>query len=254
MVLYAHLGLAFEHSSIYSLISPIIPAMRMTFIVFQLLSNNIRSILIASTMLSIDYKKPSPRVRWSLRNRTVLCCMFRFFRKDKDAFRRIFESLFADDLRNFDHGLPYSTLNTQWAHLQRYGDPVWHRVHVCIAFPASGPWLSVLSSIKDRAFSLGLSLVEKQVDNIDTSTFRLNPNRHRNRRDLSLETHASSPSSAQSSPSSSSPSSSSQGISAQSEFSGLSDQPRQSESPPPASRSKPSASLHGRRKSLLFLS
>lgn len=155
-------------------------------------------------MLSIDFSKPSARVRWSLRNQTVLCCMFRFFREDKDAFRRTFASLFADDLRHFDHELPYATLNTQWSDLRRHGDPVWHRVHICTAFPASGPWLLVVSSIKDRAFSLGFSLVEKLVDDTDTSTFRLNPSRRRNRKDLLSEIYATTPSSAQSSSSSSS--------------------------------------------------
>lgn len=159
-------------------------------------------------MLSIDYKQPLSRVRWNLWNRTVLCCMFRFFQKDKEAFRRVFESLFPADLKSFDHELPYGTLNTQWCDLRRHGDPVWHRVHICIAFPASGPWPSVISCIKERASSLGFSLVEKQVDDIDTSTFRLNPTRRRNRRDLLSDTYGSTPSS-DNSPSLSQPSSSS---------------------------------------------
>lgn len=154
---------------------------------------------ITSTMLSIDYKQPMSRVRWNLWNQTVLCCMFRFFHKDKEVFSRVFESLFSGDLQAFDHELPYGTLNTQWCDLRRHGDPVWQRVHICIAFPASGPWLQLLSSIKERAISLGFSLVEKQIDDIDTSIFRLNPARRRNRRDLPSDTYDSTPASTQSS-------------------------------------------------------
>lgn len=157
-------------------------------------------------MDGLDFKKPKSHVQWSTQSQTFLCCLFRFFRKDKDAFRRVFASLFADDLRNFNnHELPFSTLSTQWADMRRHGDPVWYETHVATPFPAAGLWLTVLECIKDTAARIGVSLVEKEEDDINISSFRLNPRRHRNRADptTSLETPVStSPFSSQSLPSS----------------------------------------------------
>lgn len=132
-------------------------------------------------MDSLDFKKKKAHVQWNRDNQTFLCCLFHYFNRDNDAFRKVFISTYGESLKNFDHELPFTTLSTQWHDLRRHGDPVWSEVHIESPFPAQGPLLEVVCQIKETANAIGVSLVEKEVDDIDTSKFCLNPLRRQHR-------------------------------------------------------------------------
>ncbi|GFG16291.1 hypothetical protein IFM5058_07885 [Aspergillus udagawae] len=52
--------------------------------------------------------------------------------------------------------------------MKRHGDPIWGRVH---KLPSQGDWLPIKDKIIDIAQSLGVSLVEKEIDDTDTSGY-----------------------------------------------------------------------------------
>ncbi|OGM40487.1 hypothetical protein ABOM_011005 [Aspergillus bombycis] len=61
---------------------------------------------------------------------------------------------------------------TQWADLKCSGDPIWGHIHLS-SFDDRDPWFPVIKRIQDCAKILGITLVEKEVDDIDTSNFQL---------------------------------------------------------------------------------
>lgn len=132
-------------------------------------------------MNSLDFKKKKAHVQWNRDNQTFLCCLFRYFHRDNETFRKVFVSTYADNLKYFEHELPFTTLSTQWHALKRHGNPVWSEVHIESPFPAQGPLLELASQIKEKADAIGVLLVEKEVDDIDTSKFYLNPLRRQHR-------------------------------------------------------------------------
>lgn len=123
-------------------------------------------------MDSLSHTETRRRINWNNSYRTFLCCLFRFFCRDRYAFSGVFRSLFG---LNFTNKELYTRLSTQWWDMRRKGDPIWHQVHVEIPFPPpEGPWSQIVSTIKETANAIGVYLVEKDTDDIDVSKFHLN--------------------------------------------------------------------------------
>ena len=143
------------------------------------------------TMESLDYHSKGPQVDWASSNskQTLVCCLYRFFHRDHDAFRKVFTSIFQNELTHFDGDVPFNRLSSQWGDLKRKGDPIWHKVVIEAPFPPEGPWLAVVARIKDQARAIGVSLVEKEEDDIDTTDFCLDPSR----RSLDRPAHSQNP-------------------------------------------------------------
>lgn len=124
-------------------------------------------------MDSLSLTENRRQINWNNAYRTFLCCLVRFFRRDRNAFSEVFRSLFG---LNFTNKELYTRLSTQWWDMRRKGDPIWHQVHVQVPFPPpEGFWLQMVSTIKETAIASGVSLVEKNIDDIDVSGFLLNP-------------------------------------------------------------------------------
>ncbi|KAL4815827.1 hypothetical protein BDW67DRAFT_175902 [Aspergillus spinulosporus] len=107
-----------------------------------------------------------PRVRWSPEMRTFLCCLIKYFNKDRDAFQAIFNSHFRKELSEcgFSEGMPvkWSTLASQWVDMKKKGDPIWGDVHQS-AFDSEA-WLSYIEEIKATAVSLNKHIDGKAED------------------------------------------------------------------------------------------
>ncbi|KAJ5574383.1 uncharacterized protein N7459_008810 [Penicillium hispanicum] len=113
-----------------------------------------------------------PKIRWDCVKRQVLCCLYRFFVCDEGAFEQIFCEMFRDDLVKCGFGLDnpsYRVLHAQWTWLKRSGSPVWIHVHRETEFRPDADWSSIINSIEAMAWQLGISLVSKDKDDIDTS-------------------------------------------------------------------------------------
>lgn len=128
-------------------------------------------------MNSLNFQDKEPHVPWTRSKRTLVCCLFRFFYRDEGAFRKVFTSIFQNELSHFNGDVPFNRLWSQWGDLKRKGDPIWHEIIIETPFPPEGPWLTVVARIKEQAKAIGVSLVEKDEDDIDTTGFRLDPSR-----------------------------------------------------------------------------
>ncbi|KAL4761529.1 uncharacterized protein BDW70DRAFT_168005 [Aspergillus foveolatus] len=107
-----------------------------------------------------------PRVRWSPEMRTFLCCLIKYFNKDRDAFQAIFNSRFKKELSDcgFSEKLPvkWSTLDSQWIDMKKKGNPIWGDVHQS-AFDAEA-WPSYIEEIKATAISINKHIDRKAED------------------------------------------------------------------------------------------
>ena len=122
-------------------------------------------------MDSLSLTENRRQINWNNAYRTFLCCLVRFFRSDRNAFSEVFRSLFGLSFTNKEL---YTRLSTQWRDMRRKGDPIWHQVHVQVPCPPpEGPWLQMVSKIKETANAIGVSLVQKNIDDIDVSGFHL---------------------------------------------------------------------------------
>ncbi|KAF7159374.1 hypothetical protein CNMCM5623_004688 [Aspergillus felis] len=122
--------------------------------------------------MQLDFSIKLPKVPWNDEKRIFLCCLYKFFKKNGTAFEEIFNAKYKRDLENsgFTDGRTSSaTLRAQWKDMKRLGDPIWGRVHKP---PNEGDWLPIKDKILDIAQSLGVSLIEKEIDDIDTSGYR----------------------------------------------------------------------------------
>lgn len=126
---------------------------------------------------SLNFQDKGPQVPWTRSKQTLVCCLYRFFHRDNDAFKKVFTSIFKNDLSHFNGDVPFNRLSSQWADLRRKGDPIWYEVIIETPFPPEGPWLAVVARTKEQATAIGVSLVEKDEDDIDTTGFRLDPSR-----------------------------------------------------------------------------
>lgn len=114
-----------------------------------------------------------PRVKWSPEMRTFLCCLIKYFNKDRDAFQAIFNSRFYKELSEcgFNEKLPvkWSTLDSQWIDMKKKGDLIWGDVHQS-AFDAEA-WLSYIEEIEATAISINKHIDRKAEDTVDSLTF-----------------------------------------------------------------------------------
>ncbi|GIJ82719.1 hypothetical protein Asppvi_001230 [Aspergillus pseudoviridinutans] len=122
--------------------------------------------------MQLDFSIRLPRVSWNDEKRIFLCCLYKFFERDGTAFAEIFNAKYKRDLENSgftDGRTSGGTLNSQWVDMKRHGDPIWGRVHKP---PNQCDWLPIKDKILDIAQSLGVSLIEKEIDDTDTSGYR----------------------------------------------------------------------------------
>ncbi|KAJ5294372.1 hypothetical protein N7508_009193 [Penicillium antarcticum] len=107
-----------------------------------------------------------PTLRWEVRMRQVLCCLYRFFVCDKKQVMEIFSYLFRGHLqeRGIRGFVPYATLHTQWSWMQNSGDPVWYHVHIATEFKMNAEWSGIIHEIKAAAEILRLRLQERTQD------------------------------------------------------------------------------------------
>lgn len=127
-------------------------------------------------LLMLDQRARPPNNRWSTEQRILLCVLYRFYQNDRKAFSAIFNAMFEVDARacGFTSGIPYNTLNTQWASMRRNGYSEWSYVHIETPFERNGVWASMLQQIETTASELGFSLTKKEADDVDISKFSLN--------------------------------------------------------------------------------
>ncbi|KAL2848162.1 hypothetical protein BJY01DRAFT_246489 [Aspergillus pseudoustus] len=122
---------------------------------------------------ALDLSQRPPRVCWTGDMRKVLCCLVKYYKRDWNNFLAIFNSLYRQELIEcgFTDGklVGWERLNTQWETLKKKGDPIWGDVH-CSGFDRD-PWLPVLNKIEETAAALGLTMVQKKNNNIDSSQF-----------------------------------------------------------------------------------
>lgn len=110
--------------------------------------------------------------------RQVLC-LFRFFSNEgkysKKAFVRIFSEIFRAHLvqHGFEHeDLPFKTLHTQWHWMRKVSHVIWSHVHMDTEFRLDADWRTTIRQIKSAADRLGISLIQKDVDTVNTALFK----------------------------------------------------------------------------------
>ncbi|KAL3475194.1 hypothetical protein BJX99DRAFT_259660 [Aspergillus californicus] len=128
-----------------------------------------------SQLTALDPLNKPAQVKWNSypEMRIVLCCMMKYYETDHHAFQEIFNTVFAEELRacGFKQGqVKWSRLDIQWKTMRHQGDTMWGEVHLS-AFEHE-LWLQFTRRIEDAATSLGLTIVKKTEDNIDSSRFR----------------------------------------------------------------------------------
>ena len=108
--------------------------------------------------------------------------MKRFFHKENEAFSKIFSSSFAAELRQsgYTTGIAWTVLNSQWDTMRRSGDYLWGAVHLApFIKDGNGTWYPIIRKITHIAQHLGIDLVEKDEDDIDTSEYIPQPPKDR---------------------------------------------------------------------------
>ncbi|PYH98207.1 hypothetical protein BO71DRAFT_447405 [Aspergillus ellipticus CBS 707.79] len=111
---------------------------------------------------SLNLRDAKPRNRWTRDQRLLLCCLYRFFRKDPKVFEEIFNRVYRSEVRDcgFEDGISWSTMNTQWTCMKDKSHRVWGEVHTS-PFDKNGYWLPVIERIRETAVFLELGLMEK---------------------------------------------------------------------------------------------
>ena len=134
--------------------------------------------LNSETTDSLDYQHKKPWVVWNCSKQALVCCLFCFFLCDSNAFQKNFTSIFKHDLNQFNGDVLFTVLSTQWHPLKWFDGPIWHEINIGVPFPPSeGPWLDIIWQIKEKAKAIGVSLIKKEEDDVNTSNFRLDPSR-----------------------------------------------------------------------------
>lgn len=105
-----------------------------------------------------------PKLKWDPFKRHLLCCLFRFFERDKKQIQEIFSHIVKDHLnqRGIQGLFPFTTLNAQWVWMKSTQHPDWIRVH---GDTADGYWSEILADIRSTAKTLKLRLREKASHN-----------------------------------------------------------------------------------------
>ena len=100
------------------------------------------------------------------------------FPLDNNSFQKNFTSIFKHDLNQFNGDVLFTVLSTQWHLLKWFDGPIWHEINIGVPFPPSeGPWLDIIWQIKEKAKAIGVSLIKKEEDDVNTSNFRLDPSK-----------------------------------------------------------------------------
>ncbi|KAL2813572.1 hypothetical protein BJX63DRAFT_431913 [Aspergillus granulosus] len=124
-------------------------------------------------LTALDLSQRPPQISWTYDMRKVLCCLIKYYERDWNNFLAIFNGLYQKELLEcgFTDGklASWARLNSQWTTLKKQGDPIWGDVH-CSGFDRE-PWLPVLNKIEEIAAALGLTMVQKEIDSIDSSQF-----------------------------------------------------------------------------------
>ncbi|KAF5860246.1 hypothetical protein ETB97_001780 [Aspergillus alliaceus] len=122
---------------------------------------------------AIDPTERIPRNRWSTEQKLFLCCLYKFFRRDRRDFKVIFNHAFRRELIQcgFTEGVSTGPLEAMWSMMKRTDDPMWGHVRMS-PFHDRGPWFSMIERIKECAKALNITLIEKEADDIETSNFQ----------------------------------------------------------------------------------
>ena len=111
-----------------------------------------------------------PKVQWDCSKRQVLCCLYRFFHLNEEAFEQVFSEIFRRDLleRGFgNRGPSYRVLYAQWTWLRRTHSPIWLHVHRDTEFRLDTDWGPLLDRIQKAASRIGSGLIPKDEDDIN---------------------------------------------------------------------------------------
>lgn len=106
-------------------------------------------------------------MKWDNYRRQVLCCLYRFFTRDKDAFERIFSEIFRAHLqeRGFgDTDVDFRRLDTQWAWMKTNNSFIWKYVHQLTEFRKDREWKEIVDLIRAKANELKMALKERDHD------------------------------------------------------------------------------------------
>ncbi|KAL4784536.1 hypothetical protein BJX76DRAFT_347671 [Aspergillus varians] len=124
-------------------------------------------------LAALDLFARPARIQWTSEMKIFICCLIKYFEKENSVFQDIFNSRFKKELEECGFGIgnpvKWSTLNTQWVTLRRYGDPIWGDVHLS-SFD-SDAWFPVITIIEETAAFIDVPIVRKTHDSVDTSCF-----------------------------------------------------------------------------------
>ncbi|PWY78533.1 hypothetical protein BO94DRAFT_180611 [Aspergillus sclerotioniger CBS 115572] len=134
--------------------------------------------------IGLSYKIPVPKNRWSWEQRTFLCCLHEYFRRDRKVFKDIFNHVFESQVKECGlvDGISWRALDSQWRELERFSYPEWREVHQA-SLSGNRRWRPILAQIKRAARDLGLHVVQKYIDENYTPSFRPTPTPPANVRD-----------------------------------------------------------------------
>lgn len=118
--------------------------------------------------MMLDYHERPLHNTWTMQQQMFLCCIRRFFEVTREEEAKLFNYVFADDVRQcgFENGLPVSTINTQWADLQRRRRDIWVLVHEKPFAEAKSFFRAVIRDINIAANCVGIAVFERQFDDL----------------------------------------------------------------------------------------
>ncbi|KAI9376714.1 hypothetical protein BJX61DRAFT_530713 [Aspergillus egyptiacus] len=111
----------------------------------------------------------SPRIKqWSDDMRITLCCLFKYYLKDRSTFQAVFNAIFERDLIEYGfrdgRKVDANRIDTQWYDMRKKGDRLWRKVHLS-SFDTE-EWLPYLARIEETAASLNLMIVRTNTGSI----------------------------------------------------------------------------------------
>ncbi|PYH80629.1 hypothetical protein BO82DRAFT_270963, partial [Aspergillus uvarum CBS 121591] len=120
----------------------------------------------------LSFTAMEPLISWDSEKRKFLCCLYRFWDRDINAYKAVFDAVYHDDLRNagFRNGAPKERLRGQWHHLKSRVLPDWVDVHLS-PFDKEGRWAPFVATIRRTLRSLHIHLRESTVDPVDAATY-----------------------------------------------------------------------------------
>ncbi|OJK03033.1 hypothetical protein ASPACDRAFT_13835, partial [Aspergillus aculeatus ATCC 16872] len=103
----------------------------------------------------LNFTAMEPLISWDSEKRKFLCCLYRFWDRDINAYKAVFDAVYRDDLRNagFRDGAPKERLRGQWHHLKSRVLPDWVDVHLS-PFDKDGRWAPFIATIRRTLRSL----------------------------------------------------------------------------------------------------